>query len=155
MVDKFSKMAHFIPTTTNITAKETAELLLTHVVTAHLFQEVWNAMGTQLRMSTAYHPQSNGQTERVNRELEQQLRAHADRSGTNWKDWLSVVEMHYNSDVHESTGKTPYEMNGVDWRDQWALAMRRPASHLSNDEANDLLRDIKMTWEDARQVMLK
>ena len=81
-------------------------------------------MGTELRMSTAYHPQSDGQTERLNRELEQQLRTHANRTGTNWKQWLSVVEMHYNSDVHESTGKTPYEMNGVDWRDQWALAMR-------------------------------
>ena len=35
-----------------------------------------------------------------------------------------MVEMHYNSDVHESTGKTPYEMNGVDWRDPFALAMQ-------------------------------
>ena len=172
VVDKFSRMAHFIPTTTNVTAKETAELLLTNVVRLHglpdaiisdrghefvaaLFQEVWKAMGTELRMSTAYHPQSDGQTERVNRELEQQLRTHANRTGSNWKQWLSVVEMHYNSDVHESTGKTPYEMNGVDWRDQWALAMRSPRASLSNDGANDLLRDIRTTWEDARQVMLK
>jgi transposase InsO family protein len=171
-IDKFSKRAHFIPTTTNVTAKETAELLLNHVVRLHglpeaiisdrghefvasLFQEVWKAMGTELRMSTAYHPQSDGQTERLNRELEQQLRTHANRTGTNWKQWLSVVEMHYNSDVHESTGKTPYEMDGVDWRDQWALAMRAPRAALSNDDANDLLRDIRTTWEDARQVMLK
>ena len=172
VVDKFSKQAHYIPTTTNVTAKETAELLLTNIVRLHglpeaiisdrghefvaaLFQEVWKAMGTELRMSTAYHPQSDGQTERVNRELEQQLRTHANRTGSNWKQWLSVVEMHYNSDVHESTGKTPYEMNGVDWRDQWALAMRSPRSSLSNDEANDLMRDIRTTWEDARQMMLK
>lgn len=172
VVDKFSKRAHFIPTTTNVTAKETAELLLNNVVRLHglpeaiisdrghefvaaLFQEVWKAMGTELRMSTAYHPQSDGQTERVNRELEQQLRTHANRTGSNWKQWLSVVEMHYNSDVHESTGKTPYEMDGVDWRDQWALAMRSPQRSVSNDDANDLLRDIRTTWEDARQVMLK
>jgi transposase InsO family protein len=172
VVDKFSKQGHFIPTTTNVTAKETAELLLNNVVRLHglpeaiisdrghefvaaLFQEVWKAMGTELRMSTAYHPQSDGQTERLNRELEQQLRTHANRTGSNWKQWLSVVEMHYNSDVHESTGKTPYEMNGVDWRDQWALAMRSPRAALSNDDANDLLRDIRTTWEDARQVMLK
>ena len=171
-VDKFSKQGHFIPTTTNVTAKETAELLLNNVVRLHglpeaiisdrghefvasLFQEVWKAMGTELRMSTAYHPQSDGQTERLNRELEQQLRTHANRTGTNWKQWLSVVEMHYNSDVHESTGKTPYEMNGVDWRDQWALAMRAPRAVLANEDANDLLRDIRTTWEDARQVMLK
>jgi transposase InsO family protein len=171
-IDKFSKRAHFIPTTTNVTAKETAELLLNNVVRLHglpeaiisdrghefvasLYQEVWKAMGTELRMSTAYHPQSDGQTERLNRELEQQLRTHANRTGTNWKQWLSVVEMHYNSDVHESTGKTPYEMDGVDWRDQWALAMRAPRAAISNDGAIDLLRDIRTTWEDARQVMLK
>jgi hypothetical protein len=170
--DKFTKRGHFIPTTTNVTAKETAELLLQHIVrlhglpeaiisdrghefTAHLFQEVWGAMGTELRMSTAYHPQSDGQTERLNRELEQQLRAHANRTGNNWKERLAVVEMHYNSTVHASTGKTPFEMDGVDWRDQWALAMRSPLPSLSSDGASDLLRDIRTTWEDARQVMLK
>ena len=172
VVDKFSKMAHFIPTTTNVTAEETAKLLLEQVVrlhglpeaiisdrghefTANLFQEVWTAMGTDLRLSTAYHPQSDGQTERMIRELEQQLRVHANRTGNNWKQWLAVVEMHYNSDVHESTGKTPYEMNGVDWRDQWALAMLGSKPRLPNDAANDLLRDIRTTWEDARQVMVQ
>jgi transposase InsO family protein len=172
VVDKFSKMAHFIPTTTNVTAEETARLLLEHVVrlhglpeaiisdrghefTAHLFQEVWTAMGTDLRLSTAYHPQSDGQTERVNRELEQQLRVHANRTGNNWKQWLTVVEMHYNSDLHESTGKTPYEMNGVDWRDQWGVAMASARPRLRNDAAEDLLRDIRTTWEDARQVMIR
>ena len=172
VADKFTKRGHFIPTTTNITAKETAELLLQHVVrlqglpeaivsdrghefTAHLFQEVWAAMSTELRMSTAYHPQSDGQTERLNRELEQQLRAHANRTGSNWKERLAVVEMHYNSTVHASTGKTPFEMDGVNWRDQWALAMRSPLTSLSSDGAVDLLRDIRSTWEDARQVMLK
>ena len=172
VVDKFSKMAHFIPTTTNVTAEYTAKLLLDHVIrlhglpeamisdrghefTAHLFQELWKAMGTDLRLSTAYHPQSDGQTERVNRELEQQLRVHANRTGNNWKQWLSVVEMHYNSDRHESTGKTPYEMNGVDWRDQWAVAMAAARPTLRSDAAEDMLRDISTTWEDARQVMLR
>jgi hypothetical protein len=46
-------------------------------------------------------------------------------------------------------------MDGVDWRDQWALTMRAPRAALSNDDANDLLGDIRTTWEDARQVMLK
>jgi transposase InsO family protein len=170
--DKFSKMAHFICTTTNVTAEETAILLLENVVrlhglpeaiisdrghefTAHLFQQLWTAFGTDLRLSTAYHPQSDGGTERLIRELEQQLRAHANRAGNNWKQWLPIVEMHYNSDRHESTGKTPYEMNGVDWRDQWAVAMASARPRLTNDAAEDLLRDIRTTWEDARQVMIQ
>jgi hypothetical protein len=48
-----------------------------------------------------------------------------------------------------------FQQDGVDWRDQWALAMRAPRAALSNDDANDLMRDIRTTWEDARQVMLK
>ena len=170
--DKFSKMAHFIPTTTNVTAEGTATLLLENVVrlhglpeaiisdrghefTAHLFQQLWTAFGTELRLSTAYHPQSDGGTERLIRELEQQLRSHANRARNNWKQWLPIVEMHYNSDRHGSTGKTPFEMNGVDWRDQWAVAMSSARPRLSNDAAEDLLRDIRTTWEDARQVMIR
>ena len=170
--DKFSKMAHFIATTTNVTAEETAKMLLENVVrlhglpeaiisdrghefTANLFQQLWTAFGTDLRLSTAYHPQSDGGTERLIRELEQQLRTHANRAGTNWKQWLAIVEMHYNSDRHASTGKTPYEMNGVEWRDQWAVAMASARPRLTNDAAEDLLRDIRTTWEDARQVMIR
>ena len=63
--------------------------------------------------------------------------------------------MHYNSDRHTSTGKTPYEMNGVDWRDQWAVAIADSRPRLTNDAAEDLLRDIRTTWEDARQVMIR
>ena len=43
--------------------------------------------------------------------------------GSNWKQWLPIVELHYNSDVHESTGKTPYEMTGVEYRDALTLAL--------------------------------
>jgi transposase InsO family protein len=172
VVDKFSKMAHFIPTTSNVTAQRTARLLIDNVVRLHgipeaiisdrgtqfvarLFQEVWAALGTELRMSTSYHPQSDGQTERTIRELEHQLRTHANRSDKDWKEWLSVVEMHYNSDVHESTGKTPYELNGVDWRDALALALQKPASSLTTEGAMQIVDGMKAAWEDARQVMLK
>jgi len=144
VVDKLSKRAHYIPTTKNVTSKQTAHLLLEHVIKYHaaipeaiisdrgpqftsfLFTELWAALGTELRLSTSYHPQSDGQTERQIRELEQQLRVHANRTGSNWKEWLSVVEMHYNSDVHESTGKTPYEMTGVHYRDALTLALQQP-----------------------------
>jgi len=172
VTDKFSKMAHFIPTTINVDAKQTARLLIDNVVKFHglpeaiisdrgtqfiarLFQQVWDALGTDLRMSTSYHPQSDGQTERLIKELEHQLRTFANHMRGSWKDCLSVAEMHYNSDVHESTGKTPYEMNGVDWKDALALALQKPASKLSSEGAQQLLDSMKAAWEDARQVMLK
>lgn len=172
VVDKFSKMAHFIPTTSNVTAKKTAHLLIDNVIrlhglpeaiisdrgtqfTAELFQQVWKALGTDLRMSTSYHPQTDGQTERLIKELEHQLRTHANRTNGQWKEWLSVIEMHYNSDVHESTGKTPYELNGVDWRDAFALAIQKPTAGLTSEDARQILDGMKTAWEDARQVMLR
>jgi transposase InsO family protein len=173
VIDKFSKMAHFIATTSHATAKHTAKLLLEHVIrlhgvpeaiisdrgtqfTAKLFRKVWEQLGTDLRLSTAYHPQSDGQTERVIRELEQQLRWHADKTGTNWKEWLSVVEMHYNSTQHSSTNKTPFEMNGTNWRDPFALALQKPRTdEAKGDGAEEMLRELRITWEDARQVMLR
>ena len=172
VVDKFSKMAHFIATTSHATAKHTAKLLLEHVIrlhgvpeaiisdrgtqfTAKLFRKVWEQLGTDLRLSTAYHPQSDGQTERVNRELEQQLRWHADKTATNWKEWLSVVEMQYNSTQHSSTNKTPFEMNGTNWKDPFALALQKPGTDTKGDGAEDMLRELRITWEDARQVMLR
>jgi hypothetical protein len=172
VVDKFSKMAHFIATTSHATAKHTAKLLLEHVIrlhgvpeaiisdrgtqfTAKLFRKVWDQLGTDLRLSTAYHPQSDGQTERVNRELEQQLRWHADKTGTNWKEWLSVVEMQYNSTQHSSTNKTPFEMNGTNWKDPFALALQKPGTETKGDGAEEMLRELRITWEDARQVMLR
>jgi ribosomal protein L21E len=112
-------------------------------------------LGTDLRMSTSYHPQSDGQTERLIKELEHQLRTFANHMGTSWKDCLPVAEMHYNSDVHDSTGKTPYEMNGVDWKDTLALALQKPTSQLTSEGAQQLIDSMKSAWEDARQVMLK
>jgi hypothetical protein len=173
VVDKFSKRGHFIPTTKNVTSQKTAQLILEHVIKYHaaipeaiisdrgtqftslLFTELWKALGTELRLSTSYHPQSDGQTERLNRELGQQLRIHANRSGSNWKQWLPIVELHYNSDVHESTGKTPYEMTGVEYRDALTLALQQPTKQFKSEEARMMYDGIKTTWEDARRRMVK
>jgi hypothetical protein len=171
--DKFSKRGHFIPTTRKVTAEKTARLVLDHVIKYHaaipkaiisdrgtqfaslLFSEFWSALGTKLRMSTSYHPQSDGETERLIRDLGQQLRAHANHTGSNWKEWLPMVEMHYNSDVHETTGKTPYEMTGVDYEDALTLALQPPTTNLKSEEARAMLDGIRTTWEDARGRMLK
>jgi hypothetical protein len=123
VVDKFSKMAHFIPTTTKVDAGKTAKLLINHVFklhglpssiisdrdprfTAGLWREVFNAWGTQLKMSSSYHPQTDGQTERVHRTLEAGLRAYADKVRGDWAERLSMVEAFYNSSTHESTCNT-------------------------------------------------
>jgi transposase InsO family protein len=172
VIDKFSKMGHFIPTTTTVTAEKTARLLINHVISKHglpssiisdrdprfiagMWQEVFEALGVRLGMSSSYHPQTDGQTERLNRTLEAGLRAYADKKGSDWAEWLPMVEAFYNSSIHSSTGKTPFEMNGVVWSDAVTYALRSPTMDgLKSQSAEDLLNGMKEAWEDARLMLM-
>lgn len=62
-----------------------------------------------LNMSSAYHPQSNGQTEVVNKSLEHYLRAFAIGKPTTWVEWLPLVEFWFNTNFHVATKMTPFE----------------------------------------------
>jgi hypothetical protein len=62
-----------------------------------------------LKLSTAYHPQTDGQTERVNQCLEIFLRCAVQDSPTTWKSWLSLAELWYNSSFHTSIGCSPFK----------------------------------------------
>ena len=110
-------MAHFIPTTTTADAPALAHLFLTHIVRLHGFpksiisdrdtrfvsvfwNEVWKTIGTTLRMSTANHPQTDGQTERTNRTLEQYLRIYTRHQQKKWKHHLPFAEFAYNNTTH-------------------------------------------------------
>lgn len=174
IVDKFTKMAHFIATTTEATAKTVARLVMAQIVCKHgrrperiisdrdprfvsgVWQELWKAMGAQLKMSTAYHPQTDGQTEIVNRWLMTALRVYGDKEKDKWQDNLALVEAAYNSTVHSSTGKTPFEMNGIVFRSNTQLALTMPnMTGVSRVGAEELLSDMRRVWEEARAEMIK
>uniref|UniRef100_A0A2N9FC87 RNA-directed DNA polymerase n=1 Tax=Fagus sylvatica TaxID=28930 RepID=A0A2N9FC87_FAGSY len=87
VVDRLNKYVHFIP--------------LSHPYTA--------AKGIELAMSSAYHPQTDGQTEVVNRSLEQYLRAFASDKPQQWVDWLPLAEFWFNTNYHTSTHTSPFE----------------------------------------------
>ena len=114
VVDKFSKRAHFVPTTSTATAEDTAHLffntiwrfhgLPTKIVsdrdskfTSLFWQTLWRLLGTKLAMSTAFSPQTDGQTERTNRTLEEYIRNYIDAMQTNWAQLLTPAEYAYNS----------------------------------------------------------
>ena len=125
VVDRFSKMAHFIPTQTQISAPELAQIFLDNIVRlhgfprsivsdrdprflSHFWRELFSLTDTTLRFSTANHPQTDGQTERTNRTLEQYLRIHARHNPASWAKYLTTAEIAYNNLTHSATGMTPF-----------------------------------------------
>jgi hypothetical protein len=126
IVDRLMKMAHFILVHTTYTAKKYAEIYLDRIVCLHgvpkmiisdrgaqfvaCFWEYLQAtLGTKLIQKSAYHPQTDGQTERVNLILEDMLRAcviHYDKS---WDKWLPLAEFSYNNSYQASLKMAPFE----------------------------------------------
>ena len=124
VVDSVSKRAHFILTTTTITALGAAWLYMAHVwklngllrqvvldqgpqFVADLTQELHWLLGIKLAATTAYHPQGDGQTERVNQELEQYLQLFVNERQDDWDELLPLAEFQYNNHTHSATQQTP------------------------------------------------
>src|SRR4051812_18717870 len=127
VVDRLSKVAHFLPVRESITASQLADLYISRIVSLHgvpleinsdrgslftsrLLGSFPNAMGTHLSFSTAFHPQSSGQVERVNQILEDMLRACVISSGKNWEKFLPFVEFSYNNSFQSSLNMAPFKL---------------------------------------------
>jgi len=80
------------------------------IFTSNLWRELFRLSNTQLKMSSAYHPQTDGQTERVNQCLETYLRCFTHACPTKWNSWLHLAEFWYNTSPHSTLGKTPFEV---------------------------------------------
>ena len=70
-----------------------------------------NLLGIQKKLLMAYHPQTDGQTERINQELEQYLRVFIDHRQEQWLDWLEMAEFIYNNKIHTTTKISPFKAN--------------------------------------------
>lgn len=127
IVDRYTKYSHFIPLKHPFTAATVVELFLNNVVKLHsmpltitldrdkkftskFWSELFKRWGTKLQLSTAYHPQTDGQTERVNQCLEMYLRCAVHDSPTQWASWLPLAEFWYNTSHHTSLGCTPFKV---------------------------------------------
>jgi hypothetical protein len=126
VVDRLSKYAHFIPVKHPYTANSIAQLFMDNVVRLHglpativsdrdtiflskFWKELFKLYKVNLHMTTAYHPQSDGQTERVNQCVEMYLRCAVQDSPKTWKSWLSLAELWYNSSFHINLGCSPFK----------------------------------------------
>jgi hypothetical protein len=127
VIDKFTKYGHFIPLKHPYTAMTVAQLFLNQVYRYHgmpqvvvsdrgkvftstLWQELFKLTETTLNMSSAYHPQTDGQSERLNQCLETYLSCMVQAIPTQWAKWLALAEYWYNTTTHSAHGKPPFEV---------------------------------------------
>jgi hypothetical protein len=145
VVDKLSKRGYFIPTHTTASAVDTAELYFKNVAknghgipsiiisdrdskfTSKFWTSLWLCMDTSLAMSTAFHPETDGQTERMNRTLEQMLRAYCNAKQDNWDELLPYCEMAYNNSRNFATGESPFYLN-------YGQEMSLPSNLIADEE---------------------
>ena len=125
IVDRLTKVAHFIPVKNTYNGPRLAQSYMERIVclhgvpkkivsdrgtqfTSHFWQQVHSLLETKLNFSTAYHPQTDGQTKRINQILEDTLRACL-QYGTSWDKSLPYAEFSYNNSYQKSLNMAPFE----------------------------------------------
>jgi hypothetical protein len=123
-VDKLTRFVICVPTMSNLSAEGFAQVFVKRVAspfglprriicdrdkrwTCRFWREVCRVYGSMLALSSAHHPQTDGQTENMNAMIEQTLRAYCASARENWSEWVEVVVHTYNSTVHSSTNYAP------------------------------------------------
>lgn len=81
-----------------------------HIFTSQFWKELFKLAGVDLRLSTAYHPQTDGQTERLNQCLKTYLRCFVNACPTKWMQWLTLAEFWYNTAFHSALGRSPFQV---------------------------------------------
>ncbi|SJL08520.1 uncharacterized protein ARMOST_11884 [Armillaria ostoyae] len=125
VVDRFSKAIILVPCNVELSAEGWARILRDHVYARHgmpqvvisdrgpqfvstFMKELYRMLDITQNASTAFHPQTDGQTERVNQEVEKYLRIFINYHQTDWADWLPLAEFAHNNRAHSATGKSPF-----------------------------------------------
>ncbi len=168
VVDRFSKATHFIPLPKLPSARETASAVIDHVFRIHglpmdvvsdrgpqfvskFWREFCHLLGATVSLSSGFHPQSNGQTERANQDLERMLRCLVSQNPSSWSQQLSWVEYAHNSLPVSATGLSPFECS---------LGYQPPVfssgeSEVADPSAHAFVQRCRRTWSRARQTLLQ
>jgi len=127
VIDRLSKYAHLVSLKADFNSKQVAKLFVKNIVKLHGFpktivfyrdkvftsqfwQHMFKLSGTSLKFSTAYHPQTDGQSEALNKCIEMYLRCFTYDNPKEWSKLLPWAEFWYNSSFHHSTGMTPFKV---------------------------------------------
>jgi transposase InsO family protein len=178
VVDRMTKLRHYIPCHAgegNLDPEHVAKLFLRHIWKHHGLPDsivsdrgsvfvsyLWNSLckllGIKQKLSTAFHPESDGQTEAANKEMERYLRTYIDHLQQNWTEWLPMAEYSANALQTEATGLSPFFLNaGQDPKMDFDLdALRVPEStneRLQQAQARGIAERMRDIWELARNAM--
>ncbi|KAG7674304.1 hypothetical protein KSW81_006109 [Nannochloris sp. 'desiccata'] len=143
VVDRFSKYVEFVPTFTTASAEDIATLFYKNILCRHgcpssivsdrdskfissFWQSLWSSVGTRLKLSTSYHPQTDGQTERINRVLEEMLRSFCVLDPASWVNFLPQAAFAYNTAVNASLKSRPFSV-------VYGRTPKLPASYVAED----------------------
>ena len=166
--DRFSKMSHFVAMTEKTMAEGLAKLFRNYVWKLHglpesmvsdrgpqfaagLMKELNKMLGIETKLSMAYHPETDGQTERIIQELEQYLRMYVNYRQNNWVEWLATAEFAFNNKIHTATKSSPFQVNyGRELR--MGFDIRKKGG---NEKAEEFVREMKERHEEARAVLVK
>ena len=124
-IDHFTKRLRLIPTHMSLTSEGMAKMYRDKIFPIHglprkithdrgpqfhsrYMKEIYKLIGIEGNYTTAYHPQTNGQTERMNQEIEHYLRLYINYKQNDWHEWLPICEFVYNDRVHSATKVTPF-----------------------------------------------
>jgi hypothetical protein len=168
IIDRFSKKAYFLPCNTMITSQGVANLYRDNVFKEHglprkvisdrgpqfvsnFIKELYKKLGIEANPSTAYHPQTDGQTERVNQELEEYLRIYVNEKQNNWVDWLPIAQFCHNNRQHSSTGYTPFMITGGRHPFKGMFSQKETM----NQSVEDYIKRFKETWIQTQQNLEK
>jgi RNase H-like domain found in reverse transcriptase/Reverse transcriptase (RNA-dependent DNA polymerase)/Integrase zinc binding domain/Chromo (CHRromatin Organisation MOdifier) domain len=169
VVDYATKRAHFIPTHTTVSAEGAAWLYFREIWKHHglpncvlsdrgsqfvaaFTRELYRLLRIELAPSTAFHPQTDGQTERVNQELEQFLRIFINERQDDWDELLPLGEFAYNNHVHSSTQQTPF-MTDTGRHPRMGFEPREIRSHL--EPANEFRDRMENGLTEAKAALIK
>lgn len=147
VTDKLFKMVHLIPTRAELTSEGLAKLYRDHIWKLHglpkkiisdsgpqfaakFMEELLKMLGISQNLSTAYHPQTDGQAERSHQETEAFLRAFVNHLQNDWSEWLAIMEFQYNDKAHSATKDTPFHLTfgRHPWKGELRLEDKNPAA---------------------------
>ena len=176
VVGSMTKRSHFMSTVTTLSATGTAQLYLQHIWKHHglpkrvvsdrgpqfiveFTKELYQLLRVKLAATTVYHPQGDGQMERINQELEQFLHFFINQRKDNWDDLLPFAEFQYNNHIHSATQNVPFFLD-TGWIPCMGFKLNQHWSHIESinkfkERMEDTLKEVKAALVKSKDDLAK